>query len=121
MGATVVGNPAATVIDLAAGRDAPLVQLPGGQGGERQQVGGRARHGQPAMLQAEARRQRALEFGGIAAGGQPHVERGVEQMAQVVGVEHLAGAGNVGLAGDECPAALSLGEEIVAQRQDLLA
>ena len=73
------------------------------------------------MLQAEARGQRGLEFGGIAAGGQPHVERGVEQVAQIVGVEHLAGAGNVGLAGNEDLAALALGEEIVAQRQYLCA
>ncbi len=107
--------------DFAAFRDAPLVQLPGCQRRKGEKIGGRARHREPAMREAEPRRQRRLEFGRVTAGGEPQIERGVEKIAQVGCIENLAGAGDVGLAGNEAPAGLAGGEEFLAERQDLLA
>jgi hypothetical protein len=73
------------------------------------------------VRQAEPRRKCSLERAGVAAGGEPHVERCVEKIAQVARVENLAGAGDVSLSGYECLAGLALGEKFFPERQDLLA
>ncbi len=107
--------------DLAAFRDPPLVQLPRCQRRKSKKVGGRARDGEPAMREAKPGGERSLELAGVTAGGEPHVERCVEKIAQVARVENLAGAGDVGLSGNERPAGLALGEEFFPERQNLLA
>src|SRR5258706_8174178 len=67
---------------------------------------------------AEARRQRRLERRAAAAAGEPEVERSTEQLAQIPGLEDGAAAGDVALACDE-RLPLALGEERVAEREDL--
>lgn len=73
------------------------------------------------MLQAKTRGKRGFKFVGIAACRKPHVQRRVEQAAQVIRVENLAGAGDIGLPRHECLSALVFGEERVPKRQNLLA
>ncbi len=107
--------------DLASFHDAPFVQFPRCERRKGQKVGGRARNGEPAMRQAKSHGERGLELAGVAAGGQPHVKRGVEKIAQVARIENLSGAGDVGLSRNELFAGLTLGEEFFAERQNLLA
>src|SRR5262249_13983031 len=107
--------------DLAAFRDPPLVQFPRRQRRKGQKIGGRARNGQPAVRQAKSRGKCSLELAGVAARGEPHVERCVEKISQVARIENLAGTGDVGLPGYERLAGLALGEEFLTKRQNLLA
>ena len=95
IGLTVVGNPAAHGDDLVAGAQRLVAEQRAGQRGDREQVGRRAGVAGERVARAEEPRERSFERVVEAAGGQPEVERGVDQRDRVRGSPiDLAGDGN---------------------------
>ncbi len=94
IGATVVGKAGGDGDDLVARLDAPLAELRRGQRHEGQQIGRGARIGQGTVLHAEKLGELPLESFGIAAGGQPEIKGGIDQVVDLSLIEHPAGIGD---------------------------
>ena len=107
IGLTVVGKPAATVITSSPGRSAPVAQLVGDvSAASASRFALEPRVDEDGVADADPPGELALELRGEPARRQPEVERRLDQVLHLVGVEDLARHGHRGLAGDEsrCPA-----------------
>jgi hypothetical protein len=89
-----------------AGLELAVAEFGRGEGAEGDEIGGGAGVDEGGGTDSEEPGQLALEVLGEAAGGEPGIERGIDDGADVVGPDHLAGDLNAGLTGDE----LSYGE-----------
>ena len=84
--------------DFVAGLERAVAELRRSQGGEGHQVGGGAGVDQDSVADAEEAANSRFELRGEAAGGEPEIERGIDQIPHVRGVEDPAGNGNSGFA-----------------------
>jgi hypothetical protein len=117
----VVGKPAAAVMTSSPGLQGALAEHGRGQGRERQQIGRGAGVGGHRLLHADALRDQALEFLVEAAGGQPAVERGIDQRHVGLGIEHAAGRRHRRLSGKEGTRRFLIGGEFADLVEDALA
>ena len=92
IGLTVVGKPAATVITSSPGFSAPLAELRRSERREGDEVGRRAAvHEDRVAAAEELAREAPLERVREAAGGEPEVERGVDEADDLLLVEYAPG------------------------------
>ena len=111
IGLSVVGKPAATVMTSSPGLSCRLPSFGLVSAESAHEVGRRAAVDEGRGAGADVVREGVLELGGPAAGGEPAVERRVDQGDHVVGVEHLARDRDGRLPGDE----LSCGQRDVGE------
>ena len=88
MGATVVGKPAATVMTSSPRSDSSVSQFRRSQGHEGEQVGGRTGVDQGAMLHPKKVGEFLFKPFRITAGGQPEIERRVDQIGDLLLVKY---------------------------------
>ena len=88
IGLTVVGNPAATVMTSSPGLRARSFSCGEVQRGEREEVRTGPGVDQRTFAHADKARELTLELVGKTAGGQPEIERRIDEMFHFVGVEH---------------------------------
>ena len=87
--------------DLVAGQYASLAQAFARERHEGEQVGRRPRVHEQAVRQPEQGAELALEACGVAAVGEPEVEGGVDQVAELLGAEDATTVGHAGPARHE--------------------
>ena len=107
--------------DLVARLEPLVAEFRRSQSGQGDEVGAGAGVDEQRIAEAEHLGELRLELAGVAAGGEPEVERGVHEMLHVVGVEDLAADGHGVHAGPERPLRPRLGEVPLDQFQDFLS
>lgn len=101
IGLTVVEKPVATVRTSSPAFERPRAELRARKAAQGDEVGARPAVDEHRATGADVFRERPLEQGVEASGGQPAVERRVDEGREILAVEDLPGDRNGGLARDE--------------------